>query len=106
MEMPDRLGDGTEIGAGEPLRKFGVVERLLVDGGEDFVRQRGNRTRIPRSTPLVRLALDVVVDSRALRIGVGDALVMLLGDALRNGGVDADLGAGRHHAKSLRQARS
>jgi len=34
MQVPDRLGDGAEIIAREPLREVGVIERLLVDGGE------------------------------------------------------------------------
>ena len=53
----------------------------------------------------VRLAVDVIVDLGAVGIGIGDALVMFARDALRDGGVDADLGAGRHHAVALRQAR-
>src|SRR6185295_1023660 len=47
---------------------------------------------------LVRLALQVVADLRRIGVGVSNALETFARDALADGGVDAYLGASRHHA--------
>src|SRR5262249_51687487 len=52
------------------------------------------------------LAVEIVADPGPVRVGVGDALEALAWYAFAYGGVDADLGAGRHDAgRRYREAR-
>ena len=81
----------------ELLGQFGVVQRLLFDHRNDLGCQLihgigcDGRDRIC-------LALDVVVDLGAVGVGIGDGLEALFGNALADGGIDADLRAHRHLA--------
>src|SRR5258708_38167120 len=103
--MAERLRHGAEIIRSEPLRDIGVVEWLLGDEVQYPLRQGGDRGLVAGLPTGVGLAVHVIVDPGAVRIRIGDALVVLARNALRDGGVDADLGAGRYHAETLRQAR-
>src|SRR5499427_7990322 len=102
--MAERARDRAEVIRGEALRDVGVVERLLANRLQYLVGQRGNLDVIAGEARLIRLAVDVVGDLGAVGIGIGDALVVFARDAFRNGGIDADLGARRHHAITLGQA--
>src|SRR5581483_4963260 len=104
VQVTDGAGDGAEIVGRKFFRHVGVVERLPGDGVENFCRHVLDHALVASLTCRIALAVDVVVDLGALGVGVGDALVIFARDVFRNGGVDADLGAGRHHAKTLRQA--
>src|SRR5690349_12336080 len=46
MQVAERARDGAEVVVREALRHVGVVERLLVDGLQDLLRQRFDGLRI------------------------------------------------------------
>src|SRR3954466_2612489 len=104
MQLADRARDGAEVVARETFSDIGIVNWLLANGGENFAGEIFDRGLVAGFTLLVGLAFHVVVDLGLVGIGISDALVVLLRDAVRNGGIDADLGAGRHHARALQQA--
>src|SRR5262249_56576106 len=97
-------GHGGEVRRGEGWGGVGVVGRLFADRVQYFVRQGGDLDVVAGEARLIRLAVDVVDDLGPIGIGIGDALVIFARDAFGDGGIDADLGAGRHHAVALRQA--
>src|SRR4029453_4955299 len=102
--MAERARDRAEIIRGEALGDVGVIERLLADRSQYLVGQRGDLDVVAGDARLVRLAVGVVGDLGAIGIGVGDALVIFARDTFGDGGIDADLGACRYHAVTLRQA--
>src|SRR5262245_65671160 len=102
--MAERARDRAEIIRGEALGDVGVIERLLADRPQYFVRQSSDLDVVAGDARLVRLTVGVVGDLGAIGIGVGDALVIFARDTFGGGGIDADLGACRYHAVTLRQA--
>src|SRR5262249_49618522 len=102
--MAERARDRTEVIRREALGDVGVIERLLADRPQYFIRQGRDLDVVTGDARLVRLAVDVVGDLGPIGIGVGDALVIFARDTFGDGGIDADFGAGRHHAVALRQA--
>src|ERR1043166_9728674 len=75
MQMPERARDSLEVVRGKPLGDVGVVERLGRDRVENLLRQRGDLVLAAAFPGLVRFAREKLVDPRAIRIGIGDALV-------------------------------
>src|SRR5262249_42393148 len=104
VQMAERARHGAEIVLAEALRNVGIVERLLVDGLQNLVRQGGDLPIIAGNSRGIRRAVDVVLYFCPIGIGIGDALVIFARNALRYRGIDADLGAGRNHAVTLGQA--
>src|SRR5262245_19890013 len=102
--MAERARDRAEVIRREALGDVGVVKRLLADRPQYLVGQGGDLYVVATDARLVRLAVDVVGDLGAIGIGVGDALVIFARDPFGDGGIDADLGACRHYAITLRQA--
>src|SRR6516225_593181 len=102
--MAERARDRAEVIRGEALGDVGVIERLLADRYQYLVGQGGDLDVVATDARLVRLAVDVVGDLGAIGIGISDALVIFARNPFGDGGIDADLGARRHHAITLRQA--
>src|SRR5205085_11941742 len=102
MQMAERASDGAEVKRRKTLRDVGVVQRFLLDGREDFGRQRGDRRAIAGFTCRILLAVHVIIDPGLVGVSVSDALIVLARDAFRNGGIDAYFRAGRYHTETLR----
>ena len=105
VQLPDGASNGDEIVFGESLSNIGVVQRRLVDRDRDLIGERGDHRLVAWFGRRILFAVNVIVDLGRLGISVGDALIVFARDVFGNGGIDADLGAGRHDPIALRQAR-
>src|SRR5687768_9160576 len=100
VELAQRARDGWELVLPEMLGNFLVILRFRFDELDDPVGEtRDQRVVMPGRLRLgIGLALDVVADLRAVRVGVGNTLEALARYAFAYRGIYSHFGPCGHHA--------
>src|SRR5438874_12421745 len=70
VQMAEGARNGAEIVSREMLRNVGVVKRLFADSVQNFLRELGDCGGVADLARFIRLAVHIVVDLRAIRIGI------------------------------------
>src|SRR5262249_12702682 len=83
VQMTERPRHGAKVIRAEALGNVGIVERLLVDGLQNLIRQGGDPPIIAGNSRGIRLAVNVILYLRAIGVGIGDALVIFARNAFR-----------------------